>query len=182
MKKIAVLWVFSGKLPSYWRLTLTTLLSGGSSRVDVHIICDDDINQYIKYIKNSHFENRVFFHRVNHADWKKRVQNKLNFTMNYKLEDHGRKIADFKPLWGDLFQDFIPTKEYGYWVLGDSDGWFGSYDNIIDYNVLPWYDVISGFAPKPENVQIIVGENRFWPLYCTGEWMLTVKAIHSRLL
>jgi hypothetical protein len=97
----------------------------------------------------------------------------MGINITYPIETLGRKIADFKPCLGDLFQDLISPREYTYWVYGDSDGFFGSYDRMLDRNALSGYDIVSGLPPPPKGSEAWSSIPGQWvPGYCTGGWTL----------
>lgn len=176
-KRIAVLWVFTGALPSYWKWSLATLLNGGSEKLDVHIICGEDPINYNNQIWNEgNISKRVFFHHVTPENWRNRISEKMGINVKYNLAWCGRKVADFKPALGDLFQDFIPVKDYSWWVYGDSDGFFGSFENIVDGEALKVYDLVGGMTFSPENHQVLLAENTWHPGLCTGAWTMIRNA------
>jgi hypothetical protein len=53
---------------------------------------------------------------------------------------------------GLLLDDILPTFKYDYWVYGDTDGFFGSIESVIDMNAARKYDIISGYSPRPPNI------------------------------
>jgi len=174
--KLAVLWVFTGEPAFYWKWTLATLLNGGADHVDVHLLMGvdtDKLQSYREQLRDFAQSDKVFFHSVSPAEWRARISRQMGLNITYPLETLGRKVSDFKPCLGDLFQDFIPPKEYAFWVYGDSDGFFGSYDRLLDRSVLPSYDVVSGLPPPPQGSEAWSSIPGQWvPAYCTGGWTL----------
>ena len=83
-----------------------------------------------------------------------------------------------KPMLGYLFQDFIPYNIYSYWIYGDYDGLYGSYNNMIDYNILLEYDVISGISYPDNNITIFAGTS----IRCTGAWTMWRNTIFINTL
>jgi len=78
---------------------------------------------------------------------------------------------------GLLFQDFIPGDKYSYWASGDYDGFFGSFNQLLDFKKLYHYDVISGISkPIPDNIKLLKGNNaevkRIEPTRVTGAFMI----------
>jgi len=174
--KIAVLWVSTGEPVFYWKWTLVTLLNGGADRVDVHMFLGVDAEKlqgYRQQLRDYALSDRVFFHSVRPEDWRDRISQRMGINITYPIETLGRKIADFKPCLGDLFEDFLPPREYSYWVYGDSDGFFGSYDRMLDRNALASYDVVSGMPPPPLGSEAWSSISGQWvPTFCTGGWTL----------
>lgn len=145
--RIAFFWITSyHDVPYYYDMSMGSLLGAGASRVDIHIIAPVRSPQIDKYINGSMANKQVIVHIVTVADWIKRIQHTFGVTIPYGTDDQGlgKKLCDFKPLLGALFQDLIPLKVYGYWIYGDNDGLFGSYDNILDYSALRNYDIVAG--------------------------------------
>ena len=145
--RIAVMWPFNyADFRDDFDLAVGTLLGSGASNVDIHIIVPTISPSVASYMNGSMRHDQVFVHIVTADDWKKRVETHTGITVPYEMDQKtmGRKTADFKPMLGHIFQDFIPRRIYSYWVYGDCDGLFGSYDNILDYNVVQHYDVIAG--------------------------------------
>lgn len=175
-RKIAVLWVFTGEPVFYWKWTLATLLNAGADKVDVHLIMGVPparLAQYQLEMVNYPLSHRAIFHSVMPDEWQSRIRDRLGINITYSLEGLGRKVADYKPCLGALFQDFLPVSQYAYWVYGDSDGFFGSYNTLIDYSVLPMYDVISGLPEPPKGSQAWNAVPGQWrPLHSTGGWTM----------
>ena len=92
----------------------------------------------------------------------------MNITLPYDIKTSMKKVADMKPMLGYLFQDFIPFDEYSYWIYGDYDGFFGSYNNMIDYKILHEYDVISGISYADKGITVFAGTS----IRCTGAWTM----------
>lgn len=174
--KIAVFWIFTGEPTFYWRWTLATLLNSGAENVDVHMIVGvtaEKLEEYKQQLNNYMHAHKVFFHSISPQQWQSRILSKMDVNITYSIEKLGRKVADFKPCLGDLFQDLIPVKEYTHWVYGDSDGFFGSYDNMLNYNVVPTYDVISGQPQPPLGSEAWSSIPGQWkPLHCAGGWTM----------
>ena len=88
-----------------------------------------------------------------------------------------RKLADFKPMMGLLFQDLIPPDKYSFWAYSDYDGLFGSFNQIIDFKRLYNYDIVSGVSkPVPNNLILLRGNNaevkKMEPTRVTGALMI----------
>jgi hypothetical protein len=177
--RIAVIWTFNKpELIFHFELSLATLLNSGANNVDVHIFLPEIPLKYIKQ-NNTSIDNeinkesstlhqQVFFHVMASSDWKNIIKNKLHVNIDYNLIDKGKKLADLKPMFGLLLQEYIPYDEYGYWVYGDFDGFFGSYDQIIDNSILQNYDVISGFPQYESHISVLAGT----PVRASGAWTM----------
>ena len=168
-KRIALIWTYTNELPFFFDLAVATLLGAGSDNVDIHVIIPTvpEIYQNKSSMINALMIRRVFFHATSPDDWKTRVKDKLGVTLDYDFSKTHRKIADLKPMLGLLFQDHIPFDDYAYWVYGDNDGFFGSFNHIIDHSVMTQYDVVSGFPQLSESL-IMAG----FPLRCTGAFTM----------
>jgi len=78
---------------------------------------------------------------------------------------------------GLLFQDLIPYDKYSFWSSSDYDGFFGSFNQLLDFKKLYHYDVISGISkPVPDNLILLRGNNaevkRIEPTRVTGALMI----------
>jgi hypothetical protein len=153
-KRIAVIWTSNQNLPPYFDLTVATLLNGGARLVDIHMLVPEIPTTVGHYLNRT--VTNVFFHQVTSDDWIRRIREHLKLQIDYDFKAMNKKTADLKPMYGLLFQDFIPQSVYGWWVYGDFDGFFGSYDQHLDYNALQLYDVISGMPMPPPAVRGIV--------------------------
>jgi len=121
------------------------------------------------YSRNEQLNEQVFFHIVSSQEWKRRIELYLDVMIDYDLSLTHRKKADLKPMLGLLFQDLIPPSRYAFWCYGDSDGFFGSFNKLVDASALGRYDVVSGFpAPDAARVQVMAGR----VIHCTGAWTL----------
>lgn len=161
-KRTAVLWAFTSEiLPFHFDLTFATLVNGGADNIDVHIFIPTIPSRFI----NSTFHGKqIYFHKMTGNDWKQRIKDKLGLEISYNIEVTAKKIADLKPMMGLLFSDLIPESVYSFWVFGDSDGFFGSYNRHIDQSALQNYDVITGFPEIHDGAQIFAGT----PVRSTG--------------
>jgi hypothetical protein len=174
--KIAVLWVFTGEPTFYWKWSLATLLNAGADRINVHMfigVGPERLDEYRLQLRDYAQADKVLFHSMTPEDWKLRISSKMGINITYPLESLGRKVADFKPCLGDLFQDLLPVKEYAFWVYGDSDGFFGSYNQMLNYSVVPLYDVVGGQPEPPKGSEVWSSIPGQWvPNYCTGGWTM----------
>ena len=150
--RVACLWVVPGgsNWPYYFDLTAYTLLVHDMKwRLDLHVLTPVIPETYIRGEKSRWpFLDRAYFHRVTNEDWQRRVYQYLGVNISYPLNNH-KKVADFKPMYAHLFPDIV-TDVYDYWVYGDYDGFFGSYDSILNYDHIALYEVMSGYSIKTD--------------------------------
>ena len=172
LRRTAVFWVFSyGAVPYYFDMSVGSLLGAGASNVDIHIIVPVRSTEIDKYINGSMANKQVIVHIVTPAEWKKRAVQTFGVAIPFETDDPkmSRKMNDFKPTLGLLFQDFIPRKIYAHWIYGDNDGIFGSYDNMFDFSALRNYDVVAG-SSVTINGKRFKGQLDIQP--CTGNKIL----------
>lgn len=112
-------------------------------------------------------------------DWASRIKTHTGIAIEpcTSLTCDYRKFADLKPLMGLLFQDLIPQEKYSHWASGDYDGFFGSFNQLLDFKKLHHYDVVSGISkPIPDNIKFLKGNNaevkRIDPTRVTGAFMI----------
>jgi hypothetical protein len=169
VERVAVVWVFSSDLPEFLPLSLATLLSHKLSILLDVIILAHKIPGHFKKQKGG-FWNRVYFHEISFQEWTKRIQERLGLNISYSFEVKPKKIADLKPMLGYLFPDIISPRHYEWWIYGDSDGFFGSYDDVLNYKALFRYDVISGYSViRPYQDAFSYGGTEH---YALGSWTM----------
>ena len=121
MKSIVFIIPYFGKLPKYFKLWLESCRSNPT--VDFLLFTDDnsDFNypSNVKVIYTSFFELRDMIQA--HYDFK------IALPKPYKL-------CDFKPAYGEIFQDYI--KEYDYWGYCDIDLIWGNIRKFITDDIL----------------------------------------------
>jgi hypothetical protein len=100
------------------------------------------------------YKSRVHFHEVSSAMWQQLFSTRLGVNVSYLLENSGKKLADFKPMLAYLFPDIVSIDRYDYWIYGDFDGIFGSFDDLFDPKYLFRYDILSGFVPMQGNTDL----------------------------
>ena len=172
--RVAILWVFGGvALPSYFDLAVYSLFAHRTDlQFDLHVITGSQVPHSLDSIRMwSPYKDRIFFHVCTTGEWHERISTKIGVSINYTLESKGRKIADLKPMLADLFPEIVDEKRYGWWVYGDCDGFFGSYDRVFRYDALFNYDVVTG-ASTPIGRSI----DRFgyggYEHYSIGSWTM----------
>jgi len=141
------------------------------------IVTSVDSDTYTTSTSNT--DKNIYYHLVKWDDWVKRIKTHLNIASEpcKDSECDFRKFADFKPMMGMLFQDLFPSDRYGYWAIGDYDGFFGSFNQLLDMKKLYHYDVISGISkPVPDNIKLLRGNNaevkRIDPTRVTGAFTI----------
>lgn len=149
--RIASVWVLPGasNWPYIFDLVAYTLFAHDMQwGLDLHVLTPDIPTAYTAGEKsNWPFLNNVYFHTVTDDDWHRRIYERLDVNVSYKLTNR-KKVADFKPMYAELFPDILSPDKYDYWIYGDYDGYFGAFDAIFDYAKIPLYEVISGYTPK----------------------------------
>jgi hypothetical protein len=148
--RLAVVWVFHDVPPYYFKFALKTFaVHSKVAIIDIHLVCGENITEDHTFQSGRLHSHRLYIHSLSDGDWKARISDRLGITMPYSFSDHPRKLADVKPMLGLLLDDFLPTFKYDYWVYGDSDGFFGNIESIIDMHAARKYDIISGYSPRP---------------------------------
>lgn len=125
MKTACFIIPYFGKLPSYFQLFLNSCRP--NKNFDWIIITDD--NTKFDYPKNV---KRVF---CTWQNFKEKVQSKFPFPISLK---YGRKLCDYKPTYGYLFEDYL--KKYKYWGYCDIDTIMGNLDKLLPLSFLEKYD------------------------------------------
>lgn len=125
MKKIAFVIPYYGKFPSYYWLWLKTCEKNPT--VDFFVITD------IK--DNLVYPNNVKKVEMSFEELRQVVQKKFEFPISL---DRPYKLCDYKPAYGDIFEDML--KEYDYVGHCDIDLFFGDIrkyitDEVLDKNV-----------------------------------------------
>lgn len=127
MHKIAFIIPYFGKLPKEFELWL---ISCSYNKNFNWIIFTDDQTQY-NYPANVHVIYKTF------EQIKELLQNKFSFEI---CLNSPYKLCDYKPAYGDLFQEYI--KEYDFWGHCDIDLIWGDLSVFITPEVLDNYDRI----------------------------------------
>lgn len=135
MKKIVIIAVYFGDLPSNYRLFLKSV--EGNPSIDFKIFTDQKLHS-----------------SISNLEYLRMDLDKLNKLVKTKLSDDffvskPYKCCDYKPVYGILFEDYI--SEYDFWghcdldvVLGDlrtflTDSILNSYDKILPLGHLSLY-------------------------------------------
>lgn len=120
MKKAIFIIPYFGKLPYYFSLWMKT--AAMSSKCE-YLIITDDRDYKSKYL-NIRILNMDFNEFVN------KCQNKFDFEIGLKSP---RKLCDFKPAYGFIFEEYI--KDYYYWGYCDIDVILGDLDKLIPFEM-----------------------------------------------
>ena len=127
MKRACFIIPYFGKLPNYFQLFLNSCAP--NKKFDWLIITND--NREFSYPKNV---KKIF---MEWNDFKRFAQKK--FKEKLALE-YPKKLCDFKPTYGYLFEDLI--RQYSYWGYCDIDTIMGNLDEQLPLSFLNKYDKI----------------------------------------
>lgn len=116
MKKAVFIIPYFGKLPNYFPIWSKT--AKANKEYDFWVITDDNtaksVSENIKIVS------------ITFAEFVEKVQEKFSFQLGLKTP---RKLCDFKPTYGYIFEDEI--KEYLYWGYCDVDIVLGNLSRFI---------------------------------------------------
>lgn len=124
MEKIAIVSVYYGMLPPYYRLWLRSCEYNPT--IDFYIVTDIEVENLPK---NVHIINLSFTEF--HALAEKKLGRKVCLDAPYKL-------CDYKPLYGEILEDYL--SKYDYWAHCDMDLVFGDLRKYFDQYKLINYD------------------------------------------
>lgn len=124
MEKIAVLSVYYGTLPPYYRLWLRSCEY--NSTIDFYLVTDIELD---KLPENVHKINLSFTEF--HALAEKKLGRKVCLDAPYK-------ICDYRPMFGVIMEEYL--KGYDYWANCDMDMLFGDLRNFFNQYELKKYD------------------------------------------
>jgi hypothetical protein len=130
-KQIALVEVWLGKIPDYFKYHIETI--GSMTCVDFHFLTNDKDYDF-SYIKHPNFIGCY----ISEEEFLERFNN----TSNVKIDkiSHPKKIIDFKLAYFDMFQDLIG--EYPYVGIYDVDTMFGDINPLL-LEYTKEYDFIS---------------------------------------
>ena len=122
--KVALIIPYFGKLPNYFSLFQRSIEK--NKEFDFLFYTDQIIESHSKniYVKNITFE-----------ELKRKIQNKFEFPISLEKT---YKLCDFRPAYGDIFEDDL--KGYDYWGHCDIDLIFGDMSNFIRFEEIKKYD------------------------------------------
>jgi hypothetical protein len=124
MEKIAVVSVYYGTLPPYYRLWLRSCEY--NSTIDFYLVTDIELD---KLPENVHKINLSFTEF--HALAEKKLGRKVCLDAPYK-------ICDYRPMFGVIMEEYL--KGYDYWANCDMDMLFGDLRNFFNQYELKKYD------------------------------------------
>lgn len=127
MKRACFIIPYFGKLPNYFQLFLNSCKA--NKNFD-WLLFTDDMSDY-------NFPENVKRIHMSWNNFKKYVQNKFEFKISL---DYPRKLCDFKPTYGYIFENYI--KDYLYWGYCDIDTIMGNLDKQLPVDFLEKYDKI----------------------------------------
>ena len=125
MKRACFIIPYFGKLPNYFQLFLN---SCKANKFFDWLIFTDDMTEF-DYPKNV---KRV---SMSWNEFKKEAQKKFEIKLSLEFT---RKLCDFKPTYGYIFEDYI--QEYPYWGYCDIDTIMGNLDKLLPLDFMEKYD------------------------------------------
>lgn len=134
MNKIAMIIPYIGKLPRFFDTTIYTCSKNRG--IDWYIFTDQSIEKY-----DGMYEN-VIFHKTTLEDIKQRIE-AVSGRQNIKC-DTPYKLCDYKPLYGEVFNDYIA--DYKYWGYCDLDTVFGDLAKFLKLPLEKEYDKIGNWG------------------------------------
>ncbi|MGB0918526.1 MAG: DUF6625 family protein, partial [Flavobacteriales bacterium] len=126
---ICLLIPYYGKWPVYLNLFLASCK--GHDNLQVHLISDLSLSQENK-------PNNVHLVNISLADLVVRMNTKLGLNLT---EIQPRKICDFKPAYGLLFDEL--TEGFDFWAYGDVDMVFGNLKRYLKPEILNVNDILT---------------------------------------
>lgn len=126
--EIAFLVPYFGKLPSYFDAFLQSV---ANKNFDVFFFTD--------YDQPKELPANCKWHHYSFNQLQQRLSEKLQLNIAFK---NPRKLCDFKPALGLIFQDYI--KQYNFWGSIDLDLCVGNFEKYGNKSILETADVFSG--------------------------------------
>lgn len=128
MKNSVVIIVpYFGKLPNYFNLWMESVKY--NSKIDVMFFTD------IK--KPNSIPENIIWTKMSFNEVQKRASATIGFQVSLSMP---YKLTDYKPVYGEMFGDFI--KNYDWWGFGDIDTIWGDLSPIINEKHLTSFDKI----------------------------------------
>lgn len=116
MSKCALIIPYFGKFPNYFQMFLNSCAH--NKNFDFFIFSDDEFSY--------EYPTNVKFYKTTFAQFK----NKLSRLIDDRVVlDHPKKLCDFKPVYGYLFQEYLSG--YLYWGHCDVDVILGDLDDLV---------------------------------------------------
>lgn len=129
MKSIVIIIPFFGTLSNTFKFWYQSALNNPTINFLLFTDCCISNAKNIKVIECS-------FNKFIHD-----IQSKFDFKINISAP---YKLCDFKPAYGDIFQEYI--RNYDFWGFGDVDLVYGDIRYFITEDKLNTYDIISGWG------------------------------------
>lgn len=130
MKSIIIILPYFGKLPAFFPFWLKSCEENTS--IDFLIVTDCDVSSPA---------SNIHIVKSNLSEIKKRAENFLGFVPSLEKP---YKLCDYKPLYGELFCDYISC--YDFWGYCDCDMILGDIRQFISDDILSKYDYILGMG------------------------------------
>ena len=122
MNRIGIIIPYFGKWPLNFNLYLKSV-TYNIDTVDIIFFTDLTLDNYRPLPKN------IYLHQLSIKELRKLIEKKVNIKP--KLENY-RKLCDFKPAYGLIFEDYLQT--YDFWGFGDIDLIYGDLNIIFNTN------------------------------------------------
>lgn len=128
MSKVCLITFFSGDFPNYFRFFVASCQKNPGF----------DFVVFNDRIAGDRREGNVWLRKFSLGDFERRVAEKTGIRARVK---RGYKLADFKPLYGQLFEEDL--RGYDFWGYCDLDLIFGRISDFITPELLADFDVIT---------------------------------------
>lgn len=153
-KKVVIIIPYFGKLPNYFSLWLESVRN--NPQINVIFLTDND-----KLLNCPSNVNRIV---TTLSAVKARAQKLIDFPI--KLNSP-YKLVDYKPLYGEMFSDYISG--YDWWGWGDIDTIWGNLSLILNETNLNKYDKILdlGHLTLMRNNSVM---KKLWSKSVSGAW------------
>jgi len=167
MNKIALITVFFGETPDYFRLYLESL----KNNLDIDFYIIGSIKK-TKSSKNVHFVNMSFDEFID----------KANTTLKLKLSyENPYKTCDLKPAFGKIFHSI--TSNYDYWGHTDIDLYFGSLKEMISEISKNNPDIYTPGVRSTGHLQVYKSNNIFLKkLLKTAQYNILIHSKNNHIL
>lgn len=174
MNKIAMIIPYIGKFPNYFDTTLCTCSKNKS--IDWYIFTDQSIEKYDEMYEN------VIFYKTTLESIKQKIE-AVSGRQNIKC-DTPYKLCDYKPLYGEIFSDYVA--DYDYWGYCDLDTVFGDLDKFLKLPLEKEYDKIGNWGhftlikntPEVNHRYTLSVKEDGQPLNLFDEMVKTNKVVH----
>lgn len=128
--RIGLVVPYFGKLPNFFNIFLKGA-SYNTHLFDVLIFTDIDVPR-------GNLPSNIKIIPMSFAEMAPLAEKKMGFKVELS---HVRKLCDFKPTYGKVFEDYL--KDYEFWGYGDIDMVYGNISKFITPALLEKYDVFS---------------------------------------